>query len=160
NPGVVIDGVRHPSASSPASACILGAVAATYTGGTSRGVSASSARAGTEALHASPSYSNGPPPRTPPTISTASRIGPSVRRPSSGCIVSCLTPMRNGGVIASILSSAEAGRGGRRSGLDAFLPRVERGERARGLHALVDSVPLEPGIRLFGAQGQELDVRG
>ena len=34
----MIDGVRHPSAISPASACIFGAVAATYTGGTSRGV--------------------------------------------------------------------------------------------------------------------------
>jgi hypothetical protein len=29
NAGVVIDGVRHPSAISPASACIFGAVAAT-----------------------------------------------------------------------------------------------------------------------------------
>jgi hypothetical protein len=29
NAGVVIDGVRHPSATSPASACIFGAVAAT-----------------------------------------------------------------------------------------------------------------------------------
>src|SRR5205085_11321809 len=79
---------------------------------------------------------------------------------SCGSIVSCITPRRSVGVIASILSSAEAGRGGRRSGLDAFLPRVERGERARGLHALVDTVPLEPGTRLVGAQGQELDVRG
>src|SRR5437588_1147928 len=83
NAGVVIDGVRHPDAISPARACIFGAVAATYTGGTSRGASASSERAGTEALHVSPSYSNGPPPSTPRTIATASRIGPSVRRPSS-----------------------------------------------------------------------------
>src|SRR4051794_20650468 len=76
-----IDGVRQPSAISPASACIFGAVAATYTGGTSRGVSASSCRPGTSALHVSPSYVNGLPPSTPRTISTASRIGPSVRLP-------------------------------------------------------------------------------
>jgi hypothetical protein len=74
----VIDGVRQPSPSSPASACIFGAVAATYTGGTSRGASAPASSAGTEALQVEPEYSNGPPARTPRTISTASRIGPSV----------------------------------------------------------------------------------
>ena len=57
----MIEGVRQPSPISPASACIFGAVAATYTGGTSRGVSASSASAGTEALQVSPSYSNAAP---------------------------------------------------------------------------------------------------
>ena len=50
----MIDGVRHPSAISPASACIFGAVAATYTGGTSRGASASCA--GTSADQVPPSY--------------------------------------------------------------------------------------------------------
>src|SRR6059058_6114269 len=79
NGGVVIDGVRHPSAISPASACIFGAVAATYTGGTPRGACAPFCSDGTEALHVSPRYSNGSPPSTPRTISTASRIGPSVR---------------------------------------------------------------------------------
>ena len=75
----MIDGVRQPSAISPASACIFGAVAATYTGGTSRGVSASGLqRRALDALHVSPSYSNASPPSTPRTISTASRIGPSV----------------------------------------------------------------------------------
>src|SRR5215217_8388359 len=63
---------------SPASACIFGAVAATYTGGTSRGACASAPSAGTFALHVEPLYSNASPPRTPRTISTASRIGPSV----------------------------------------------------------------------------------
>src|SRR5262245_7868320 len=76
NAGVVIDGVRQPSPISPASACILGAVAATYTGGTSLGASA--CIAGTSALHVSPSYRNASPPSTPRTIATASRIGPSV----------------------------------------------------------------------------------
>ena len=74
----MIDGVRQPSAISPASACIFGAVAATYTGGTSRGVCASACSAGMSALHVSPSYSKRSPPSTPRTISTASRIGPSV----------------------------------------------------------------------------------
>jgi hypothetical protein len=74
----VIDGVRQPSPISPASACIFGAVAATYTGGTSRGESASGLNPGTDALQVSPSYSNGWPPSTPRTIVTASRIGPSV----------------------------------------------------------------------------------
>src|SRR3954451_21320596 len=78
NAGVVIDGVRHPSAISPASACIFGAVAATYTGGTSRGHCASLASSGTDALHAEPEYSKGWPPSTPLTISTASRMGPRV----------------------------------------------------------------------------------
>jgi hypothetical protein len=41
-------------------------------------VFASAERPGTDALHVSPSYSNGAPPRTPRTIVTASRIGPSV----------------------------------------------------------------------------------
>ena len=74
----MIDGVRHPSAISPASACIFGAVAATYTGGMPLGVCASSLRAGTDALHVSPSYSNSSPESTPRTIVTASRIGPRV----------------------------------------------------------------------------------
>ena len=74
----MIDGVRQPSAISPASACIFGAVAATYTGGTPRGVCASGESAGTSALQVSPSYANASPERTPRTISTASRIGPSV----------------------------------------------------------------------------------
>src|SRR5437016_5367747 len=78
NAGVVIDGVRHPSAISPASACIFGAVAATYTGGTSRGACASAASAGTSALHVSPSYSKRSPESTPRAIVTASRIGPRV----------------------------------------------------------------------------------
>ena len=73
-----MDGVRQPSPISPASACIFGAVAATYTGGTSRGASAPPSRAGTEALQVEPEYSKGAPPRTPRTMSTASRIGPSV----------------------------------------------------------------------------------
>ena len=51
----MIDGVRQPSAISPASACIFGAVAATYTGGTPRGESASTESSGTSALHVSPS---------------------------------------------------------------------------------------------------------
>src|SRR5207302_5974678 len=76
--GVVIDGVRQPSPISPASCCIFGAVAATYTGGTSRGACASARSAGTFAFHVEPSYANSSPPRTPRTISTASRIGPSV----------------------------------------------------------------------------------
>src|SRR5437764_14576544 len=78
NAGVVIDGVRQPSPISPASACIFGAVAATYTGGTSRGAWTPSCIAGTDALHVDPSYSNGPPPSTPRVIAIASRIGPRV----------------------------------------------------------------------------------
>ena len=68
---------RQPSAISPASACIFGAVAARYTGEPRGGVRVG-AQAGTEALHVSPSYSNASAPSTPRTIVTASRIGPSV----------------------------------------------------------------------------------
>src|SRR2546430_3292088 len=46
--------------------------------GEPRGLSASGASAGTEAENVSPSNSNASPSRTPRTISTASRIGPSV----------------------------------------------------------------------------------
>ena len=70
----MIDGVSSPSPISPPSSCIIGAVAATYTGTSHPGASASGITAGRSALNTLPSYSKRPPPSAPRTIATESRM--------------------------------------------------------------------------------------